>query len=116
MLTLIGIAIAALVPFVLVASTLLLAERWQRTRTALVARQVAVTEAIHRELGAVVAPVARRRALGGGWELRIAVPLERPELVGAVTTIAQRALIRLNARGAEAMPIVLVPRRAVEPR
>jgi hypothetical protein len=115
MLTLIGLAALVLVPSALVVGVLLLAERWQRARATLVARQVAVTDAIHRELGAVVAPVARRRGLGG-WELRIAVPFERPDLVGAVTAIARRALAHLDERGADTVPIVLVPRRAAGSR
>lgn len=115
MLTLIGLAAIACVPPALVVGLLLLAERWQRGRAALVARQVAVTDAIHHELGAVVAPVACRRGLGG-WELRIAVPFERADLVGPVTATARRALAGLDERGADAVPIVLVPRRTPGPR
>ncbi|MGH7391650.1 MAG: hypothetical protein ACREM3_19650 [Candidatus Rokuibacteriota bacterium] len=115
MLTLVGLAAIALVPPLLVVALLWLAASVQRRRAALAARQVAVTNAIHRELGAVVAPVAHRRGLGG-WELRIAVPLERPELVGPVTITARRALARLDERGADAVPIVLLPRAAARPR
>lgn len=115
MLTLVGLVAIALVPPAVVVALLLLAEAVQRRGAALAARQVAVTDAIHRELGAVVAPVAHRRGLGG-WELRIAVPLERPDLVGAVTIAARRALARLDERGADAVPIVLLPQAAARPR
>lgn len=108
MLTLIGLAAIALVPAVLVVGLLLFVEWVQRRRNALVARQIAVTDAIHQELGAVVAPVARWRGFRG-CEVRIAVPLERPDLVGPVASTARRALSRMDQRDT-AVPIVLVPR------
>jgi hypothetical protein len=43
-----------------------LAARVQRMRLDAVRRQIALTDAIHAELGAVVAPTVRRR-LGGRW-------------------------------------------------
>ncbi len=115
MLTLVGLAVVALVPAALLVLLLLLSARVQRTRAAITARQVAVTDAIHRELGAVVAPVAHRRGLGG-WELRIAIPVERPDLVGPVTRTARRTLAGMGARHADVVPIVLVPRGARRPR
>jgi hypothetical protein len=50
-------------------------------------RQIVVTEAIHRELGAVVAPVVYRRH-GGGWIVEMAVPLDRPAAVATILRIA----------------------------
>jgi hypothetical protein len=73
-------------------AALLTAVRWQeRARETRVARQVAVTDAIHRQLGAVVAPLVTRR-LGPGWRVEIAVPLESPGLVGEVVAIARTTL------------------------
>jgi hypothetical protein len=54
----------ALLPIALMVAALLLVERRARLRLAECARQVAVTDAIHGELGAIVSPVVRRR-LGG---------------------------------------------------
>ena len=87
---LLGFAIA-LVPFVSVAILLLIVTHLGRVRTARLRRQVALTEAIHRELGAVVAPVIEPRA----WRrprLRIAVPFERPAVVARVVALAEEAL------------------------
>jgi hypothetical protein len=108
MLTLLGLVIIVLAPPAAVVIMLLLVARAERARQALTARQIAVTEAIHRELGAVAAPVAERR-WGGATELRISLPLESEELVGAVTAVAHRALARHDGDGARPVRIVLVP-------
>lgn len=65
----------------------------ERAREARIARQVALTDAIHRELGALVAPVVEHR-VGRGWRVVIAVPFERPALVGRIVAIAQAAMRR----------------------
>lgn len=91
-----------LAPFVAVAALLLLAQALERRRAERMARQVAVTEAIHRELGAVVAPVVDKPVLGP-WRLRLPVPFERPALIARV----------LAAAGPELpapVQVVLVPR------
>lgn len=80
--------------------------RIERARETRIARQVAVTDAIHRELGAVVAPVVRRR-FGGRFRVEIAVPFQSPATVGRVASIAHAAL-----RG-DAVDVVLT---AQEPR
>ena len=72
---------------------LLVVKRRERAREARIARQVTVTDAIHGELGAVVAPVVTRRA-GPGWRVAIAVPFESPAIVGRVVAIAHSALLR----------------------
>jgi len=104
-----GLAAVVLVPAIAVTVMLVLAAWAERARAARAARQIAVTDAIHRELGAVAAPVAR----GGLWsetELRIALPLDRPDLVGAVTTVAHRALADHDGDdAARTTRIVLVP-------
>jgi hypothetical protein len=53
-------------------------------------RQIILTEAIHRELGAVVAPVLSRRH-GGGWIVEMAVPLDRPAAVATILRIVDWA-------------------------
>jgi hypothetical protein len=109
MLDLFGLAIVVMVPPALVVTLLLFSNHVQRAAADAVARQVAVTDAIHRELGAVVAPVMQRRGWGG-WELRMAMPLERPNLVGPVLAVAHRALARAEPHGPQPVRIVLVPR------
>ena len=58
--------VGGLVAFV--AGPLVLADWIHARRRETIARQIAVTDAIHGELGAVVAPVVTRR-LGGPWEV-----------------------------------------------
>jgi hypothetical protein len=99
--------IIALMPFVTLAVLLLISTRLARVRAARLTSQVALTDAIHRELGAVVAPVIEPRA----WRrprLRIAVPFESPALVGRVVALADEALRGERAGSTE---IVLVPQR-----
>lgn len=85
-LTVVGLPLAALT------AVLLAVGRVERAREALVARQIGVTDAIHRELGAVVAPLVKRR-LGRGWRVEIAVPFESPPIVGRVGAIAHAAML-----------------------
>ncbi|OGL11772.1 MAG: hypothetical protein A3I14_08070 [Candidatus Rokubacteria bacterium RIFCSPLOWO2_02_FULL_73_56] len=84
-----ALAVAAL-PFAALLALLALATRRERRRAEVVARQVALTDAIHRRLGAVAAPTVRRRP-HGGWEIALAVPFERPALVQDVLAVALAA-------------------------
>src|SRR5688572_29134249 len=99
----------ALAPLLVVTALLLLSARLQHARQRRAALQVAITDALDRELGAVVAPVVRGRSWRA-WELRMAVPFERPAIVGAVLAIAHRALA--HDRATDGMRIVLVPQAA----
>jgi len=54
-----------------------------------IARQIELTDAIHREVGALVAPWVMRRP-GGAWRVRIAVPFERPAVVEAIVAVVRR--------------------------
>jgi len=100
------VLVVVILPMTLLAALLLAAGRIQRAREARIARQVGVTDAIHRELGAVVAPVVKRR-FGHGWRVEIAVPFESPAIVGRIVAIAHAAMrpstieIALVAQGPE---------------
>jgi hypothetical protein len=82
------------------------------------ARQIAITDAIHRDVGALVAPTVEPRSWGP-WRLNIPVPFERPEVVATVVDIAHastRAYDRAAARDTRhalgrprPMEIVLTP-------
>lgn len=102
--TLIGIIVLTSAPFLAVVGLLILARIVERRREERTARQVAVTDAIHRELGAVVAPVVDKPVLGP-WRVTIPVPFERPALVGSVLAVAHDALPAPPSR----VQIVLVP-------
>jgi len=91
------------------------AEAIDRSRRDRIARQVSVTDAIHRQLGPVVAPVVKR---GGRrrWRVEIAVPFESTVLVGRIGVIAHAAMAALDP--GHATEIVLTseePRRRTDP-
>jgi hypothetical protein len=79
--TLVGLMLAA-TPVAITAALLFEAERRQRRRQSEVARQIALTDALHARLGALVAPVVRRQ--GRVWHVSVAVPVEQPVVVSAV--------------------------------
>ena len=88
-------------PFAVVVALLRLAVRVERARAAAISRQIALTDALHRDLGPVVSPWVTRR--GGRWRVSVAVPFDRPALVEAVLAVVQRAF-------PERFELVLTPR------
>ena len=105
----------ALFPVGLLVAALLLASRRQRTRRAEIWRQIAVTDAIHAALGAVVSPVVRKR-LGRGWQLTIPVPLDRPHTVMQVVEAAYGAFGASERTRQGRFEIVLTPQERPVPR
>lgn len=109
--------LVALFPIALLVAALGLSNWRQRMRLAEIARQIAVTDAIHAVLGAVVSPVARR-TLWGGWRLTVPVPLDRAEIVTQVVDAAYGAFSASERTKPGGFEIVLtqqdrpVPRRA----
>ncbi len=77
---------AAMTPVLVTVGLLRLADRIQFRREASYARQIELTDAIHRELGAVVAPTVRRR-LWRGWLVSMRVPFDRPAMVAAILRV-----------------------------
>lgn len=88
MLTVLAV-IVALVPFAALIAALVWTNRRERRRGRVHARQVALTDCIHERLGAVAAPVVRRRRRG--WQVRVAVPFERPALTEALLAIVMES-------------------------
>ena len=94
------------IPFLAVSALLVLAERREDRRQLARDRQIALTDAIHWELGAVVAPTVTRRP-GGGWRVSIAVPLERPAVVADILRVT--ACHFAAEKTAERLEIMLTP-------
>ena len=78
---LVGVLMLA-APLAALAALVMLIERRRQHRQAEVVRQIALTDALHARLGALVAPVVRRRH--HAWQVAVAVPFERPAIVAAV--------------------------------
>jgi len=90
----------ALSPFAMIIALLWLAAWRQRRREMALARQIELTDAIHREFGAVAAPTVRPAA-GGAWRVSMSVPIDRPETLGELVRIADRVIARRDRpRGA----------------
>ncbi len=98
-----AIAVAA-TPLAVVVGLLRLADRLQRRRDARYARQIELTEAIHREMGAATAPTVERRR-GGGWRVRMMVPLDKPAVVAAILGVTDQVFTSSDAE--DTLQIVL---------
>jgi hypothetical protein len=86
MATLVGVLILV-APFAALAAATALGERRRERRRTEIRRQIALTDALHARLGALLAPLVRRR--GGAWQVAVAVPFERPSVVTDVLETAE---------------------------
>ena len=102
----------ALIPFVLIWGLLRFARAVERRRDARVARQIVLTDAIHRELGAVAAPDVRR-TWSGEWVVSMRLALAREGTVGTITRITHDLFRRLDRQDPPRLRVVLLPQ---EPR
>jgi hypothetical protein len=101
----IGLIVAVFaLPFVLIA----VAGRVQRAHREVMERQIAVTDAIHRELGAIVAPVVRRRGRHT-WTVAVAAPLDRSMAVGRMFALACDTLATNRAEAPD-VSFIVTPR------
>jgi hypothetical protein len=91
--TLVGILVLA-TPVALLLTLTSYLDRSRLRRDAAVGRQIALTDAIHARLGAVAAPVVRRRR--GRWSIAVAVPFERPAVVDAVLASVDQEFARAD--------------------
>jgi|ERR1051326_3005743 hypothetical protein len=80
-----------LVPIALIAGPLVLANTWQRRRARVIARQIRLTDAVHAEMGAVVAPLVEKPAFRP-WRVVFPIYDERAPELGRLITIAERVV------------------------
>lgn len=107
-----GIAIVTtLLPFLALAGLLWLTGRIRTRREACIWRQIALTDAIHRELGAAAAPEVRR-GRSREWIVSVRVPLHDEEIVGAVTRITHDVFRRLEREDPPRLRVVLRPQES----
>lgn len=99
--------LVAVIPPVAIGALLRLSDRMERRRDRRLAWQIELTDAIHREMGAVAAPTVERRR-GGGLAVRMMVPLHDPEFVAAILSVTEQVFARHDA--SQAVEIVLTPR------
>ena len=91
MLTTVAVLVVLLISLLAVVAPLVLAEAWQRRRARIVARQIRLTDAVHAELGALVAPVVEKHVFR---PRRVIFPLSdgRTAEVGRLIAIADRVI------------------------
>lgn len=114
MATLVGV-LMFMAPIAALAGFLFLAERRQGRRRDEILRQIALTDALHARLGALVAPVVRWRQRA--WQVAVAVPFEEPAVVATVLGTVAELFGRVRyevvlSRQAPAVPMSRAPRRA----
>ena len=89
-----GVVLIAL-PVVVLLLILKAVDVVQRRRADVIARQIAVTDAIHREFGAIVAPTVRRA--GRGWRVTLPMDGRHPGMARivelATETVGQSATV-----------------------
>lgn len=100
--------VIGLLPFLAVWALLDLSRRVQRRREERVGRQIALTDAIHRELGAAAAPEVTR-SLTGTWTVSMSLPLHREGMVGVITRLTQDVFRRLDREDPPRLRLVLIP-------
>src|SRR5262249_41692031 len=89
MASLLAAILMALILLIAIGTLLKLSEQIERRRNGRVALQIELTDAIHRELGAVAAPTVEKRR-GGGLMVRMTVPFNDPELVATLLNVTDR--------------------------
>jgi hypothetical protein len=97
-----------LIPFLVVWGLLRIAGAVEQRRQRCVSRQIALTDAIHRELGAAAAPEVRR-TWTGEWVVSMRLALSRESTVGAIARITSEVFRRLDGRDAPRLRLVLRP-------
>ena len=91
MLTAIAVLVVLLGPLVVIVGPLLLVEEFQQRRARVIARQIRLTDAIHAELGALVAPVVEKHAFRP-WRVIFALADGRTAEVGRLIAITYRVI------------------------
>jgi hypothetical protein len=89
------IAVCALLGCVLVGGPLVLVDRMRARRRAAIARQIALTDALDAQFGALVAPMVRK-PLFGPWEVWMAVPRLGSSVLAGILTAADAVFAGLE--------------------
>jgi hypothetical protein len=97
-----------LIPLLAVWGLLQVAGAVERGRQRCVSRQIALTDAIHRELGAAAAPEVRR-TWTGEWVVSVRLALSRESTVGTIARITGDLFRRLDGRESPQLRLVLLP-------
>jgi len=92
--------------FVLVGGPMLVVDWSRKRRETATERQIALTDALDGQLGAIVSPVVTK-PLSGPWEIQIAVPLSRLAAVGRIVAIVNAVLLGVKGMHERSYRVVL---------
>ena len=102
----VSVAACALLGFAFVGGPMLLVD-WSRKRwQTVVERQIALTDALDWQLGAIVAPVVTK-PLFGPWEIRIAVPFVRSAALARILSVVHDVFSDVEARSGGSYRVIL---------
>lgn len=105
----VGVAALVLLGFVLVGGPMRVVDWSRKRRQEELARQIALTDAIDAQVGAIVAPVVRK-ALFGPWEIQIAVPVHQSATVARILSVVDEVFPEVDRTGARPYRIFLTAR------
>ncbi len=92
--------------FVLVGGPMLLVDWSRKRRQQEIARQIALTDALDGQLGAIVSPVVRKPPFGL-WEIQIAVPFHRSVTVARILSVVDEVFPDVEGAGSRPYRIFL---------
>jgi hypothetical protein len=92
--------------FVLVGGPMRLADWSRKRRQQETARQIALTDALDGQLGAIVSPVVRK-PLFGPWQIQIAVPFHRSATVARILSVVDKVFPDVDGAGSRHYQIFL---------
>ena len=93
MMTVVVGLLVVLGPLLALVALLRAVDAWHRRRERVIARQILLTDAVHAEFGAVVAPVVEKSAFQP-WRVIYAIADGRAPEAGRLVAIAHRVLAR----------------------
>jgi hypothetical protein len=105
---LVAVAVFLAIPWLIVVGLVRLIDRVERARLEVVRRQMMLTDAIHGEFGAIVAPVLAKRG-SGRWRIFMALSPQDLALAGRLTAIAHQVL-RATGAADEGIEVVFSQR------
>ncbi len=99
---------AAFVPlgFALVVGPMLLVDWSRKRRQEVIRRQIALTDALDGQFGAIVSPTVKK-PLFGPWEIRIAVPILRSAAVARILSVVDTMFSGVEGTGSRPYRIFL---------
>jgi hypothetical protein len=102
----VGALVCVVFAFVLLGGPAVFAGWVRHRRQEAIRRQIALTDAIHGSLGAVVSPVVRK-PLVGAWQVQIAVPFTKAAVVGRILATTNDVFSALDGSKPDPFRVVL---------